>query len=119
MLRKPFSFCLIAVFTNETKMRISIDGIVSVFLKKWNEISWKKNTKNLSSDKRSIMCWDVIQSDGQKLLFKCPNKLNALGYLEFLKNSEEKMHFLDIVFLQDNAPVHKSKIIGKFFQGNE
>ena len=29
------------------------------------------------------------------------------------------MHFLDIIFQQDNAPVHKSKIIGNFFQENE
>ena len=26
------------------------------------------------------------------------------------------MHFLDIIFQQDNAPVHKSKIMGSFFQ---
>ena len=25
------------------------------------------------------------------------------------------MHFLDIIFQQDNAPVHKSNIIGSFF----
>ena len=29
------------------------------------------------------------------------------------------MHFLDIIFQQDNAPVHKSKITGNFFQENE
>ena len=29
------------------------------------------------------------------------------------------MHFLDIIFQQDNAPVHKLKIIGIFFQENE
>ena len=29
------------------------------------------------------------------------------------------MHFLDIIFQQDDAPVNKSKIIGNFFQENE
>ena len=29
------------------------------------------------------------------------------------------MHFLDIIFQQDNALVHKSKIIGNFFRENE
>ena len=38
MLKKPFSFWQNVVFTNETKVRISSDGIVS-FSKKWNEIS--------------------------------------------------------------------------------
>ena len=42
-----------------------------------------------------------------------------MDYLEILKIYEEKMHFLDIIFQQDNAPVHKSKIIGNFFQENE
>ena len=65
------------------------------------------------------MFWGKIQSDGRKLLVKCPNKLNALGYLEILNIYEEKMHFLDIIFQQDTALVHKSKIIGNFFQENE
>ena len=29
------------------------------------------------------------------------------------------MQFLDIIFQKDNAPVHKSKFIGNFFQENE
>ena len=29
------------------------------------------------------------------------------------------MHFLDLIVQQNNAPVHKSKIIGNFFQENE
>ena len=58
----------------------------------------KKNPKNLSSDKRSLMFWGAIRSDGRKLLVKCPNKLNAVGYSEILKTYEEKMHFLDLIF---------------------
>ena len=65
------------------------------------------------------MFWGAIRSDGRKLLVKCPNKLNAVDYWEILKSYKEKMHFLDIFFQQDNAPVHKSKIIGNFFQENE
>ena len=65
------------------------------------------------------MFWGAIQSEGRKLLAKCLDKLNALGYLEILKIYEEKMHFLNTIFQQDNAPVHKSKIISNFFQENE
>ena len=73
----------------------------------------------MSSDKRSLMFWGAKQSDGRQLLVKCPNKLNAVDYLEILKIYEEKMHFLDIIFQQDNAPVDKLKIIDNFFQENE
>ena len=67
------------------------------------------------------MFWGAIRSDGRKLLVKCLNKLNTVSYSEILKNYEEKMHFLDFTFIvqQDNAPVHKSKIIGNFFQENK
>ena len=65
------------------------------------------------------MFWGAIQSDGGKLLVKSPNKLNAVGYFKILKNYDEKMTFLDIIFQQDNAPMHKLQIIGNFFQENE
>ena len=67
----------------------------------FDEMEWdflKKNTKNLSSDKRSLMFRGAIRSNGRKLLVKCPNKLYAVGYLEILTIYEEKMHFLDIFF---------------------
>ena len=118
MLKKPFSFWQNVVFTDETRVRISSDGIVRVFRRNGTRFL-EKNTKNLSSDKRSPMFWGAIRSDGRKLLVKCPNKLNVVGYLEILKIYEKKMHFLDLIFQQDNAPVHKSKIIGNFFQENE
>ena len=53
------------------------------------------------------------------MLVKCPNKPNAVGYVEILKYDKEKMHFLGIILQQDNALVHKPKIIGKFIQENE
>ena len=94
------------------------DGIVRIFRR--NETRFlEKNTKNLSSDQQSPMFWGAIRSNGRKLLVKFPNKPNAVGYMEILKIYEEQMHFLDLIFQQDNAPVHKSKIIGNFFQQNE
>ena len=118
MPKKPFSFWQNVVFTDETRVRISSGGILRVFRRNGTRFL-EKNRKNLSSDKRSLMFWDAMRSDGRKLLVKCPNKLNAVGYLEILKIYEEKMHFLDLIFQQDNPPVHKSKIIGNFFQENE
>ena len=44
MLKKSFSFWQNVVLTDETRVRISIDGIVRAFRKK-NEISWKKHKK--------------------------------------------------------------------------
>ena len=57
------------------------------------------------------MFWGAIRSDVQKLPNKRPNKLNAAGHMEIFKKLP-KNAFPDNIFQQDNAPVHKSKIIG-------
>ena len=46
------------------------------------------------------------------------NQINGNGSLS-VKTSYKKLHFEDIVFQQDNAPVHKLKMIGNVFQENE
>ena len=92
MLKQPFSFWQNVVFTHETRVRISNDGIVRVFRRNGTRFL-EKNRKKLTSHKRSLMFWCAIRSDGRKLLVKCPNKLNAVGYLEILKTYAEKMHF--------------------------
>ena len=69
MLKKPFSFWQNVVFTGETRVRISSDGIIRVFRRNGTRFL-EKNTKNLSSDKRSLMLWGAIQSDGRKLLVR-------------------------------------------------
>ena len=65
------------------------------------------------------MFWGAIQSDWRKLRLKSPKKLKVVGYLEILKNYGEKLHFLEIIFQQGNALVHKSTINGDFYQKNE
>ena len=44
------------------------------------------------------MLWVAIQSDGQKLLVKCPNKLNVVGFWNF-ENLRRKNAFPGHVFL--------------------
>ena len=65
-----------------------------------------------------MILW-VIQSDRRKLIIKAAKqaircRLFWKSFGNFEKNVE-KIHFLDILFQQKNAPVHKSKIIGKYF----
>ena len=45
-----------------------------------------KNARRLSTDKRSMMFWGPIRSDGKKMLVKCPALLNSSVYLEILKS---------------------------------
>ena len=76
MLKKPFSFWQNVVFTDETKVRITSDGIVRIF---------QRNGTSFLGKNTRLLFWGSIRSDGRKMLTKCPNKLNAAGYLEILK----------------------------------
>ena len=76
-------------FTDETRVSISSDGILRVF----RRYGTRFLEKILSSDKRSLMFWVSIRSDGRKLLVKCPNRLIAVGFLKILKIYEEKNAF--------------------------
>ena len=58
-----------------------------------------------------MMFWGAIRSDGRKKLIECPATLNSYGYLEILKQYDRHLNIPDLVFQQDNAPVHKSEIV--------
>ena len=84
MVKKPVSFWQNVIFTDETRVRINSGGVVRVFRRNGTRFL-EKNRKSLSSDKRSLMFRGAIQSDGRKLLVKCPNELYAVSYLEILQ----------------------------------
>ena len=45
------------------------------------------------------------------MLNKCPATLNSYGYLEILRQYDRHLNIPDLVFQQDNAPVHKSGVV--------
>ena len=55
-----------------------------------------------------MMFWGAIRSDGRKMLIEWTATLNSDGYLEILKQYGRHLNIPDLVFQQDNAPVHKS-----------
>ncbi len=71
------------VFTDEVKIPLSSDSRVTV---------WRRNGKRFypscvvskSTDKRSIMFWGIVRSDGQKILIKCPDRMKSDDYVRFL-----------------------------------
>ena len=57
-----------------------------------------ENTKNLIAHQRSLMFWDPMQSDGQKMPVWSSETLNAVDCLENLNNYKRKTHFQDCIF---------------------
>ena len=118
MIKKSAEYWYSVVFTDETQVKLTSDGIDRVFRKKTLVMS-KKHVKNVTTGRRSVMFWGAIRSDGRKMLVKCPNTLTSSSYFDILKDYNEKLHFPGLVFQQDNAPIHKASIIKNFFRENE
>ena len=70
-------FCVNVVFSDETRVRLNSDGVVRVFRKTGRRVC-PKNTQGLSTDKRSMIFWGTIRSDGRKMLIECLATLNKL-----------------------------------------
>ena len=88
MLKKPFSFWQNVVFSDEKRCASPVTELIE-FFGEMEQDFMKKRTKNLSSEKRSLMFLDAIRSDGRKMLVKSANKLNVVGYLQIWKIYEE------------------------------
>ena len=93
MMKKGAGFWYSVESTDETRVKLTNDGIVRVFRRK-NTRCHEKNVRNASTDQRSIMYWGAIRSDGRKKLVKCPNTLNSIIYLVILICYDEKMLFI-------------------------
>ena len=112
---KGAGFWYSVVFTDETRVKLTSDGIVRVFRRK--NTRYHENVRNASTDRRSIMYWGAIRSDGRKTLVKCLNTMNT--YLDILNRYNEKMHIPGLVFQQDKAPVHTASTMKNFSFENE
>ena len=118
MIKKSAEYWYYVVFSDETRVKLTSDGIVRVFRKKHSLCAKKR--QNATTDRRSLMFWGaILRSNGRKMLVKCPNTLTSSSYLDILKDYNEKLHFPGSVFQQDNAPTHKASIIKNFFRENE
>jgi len=57
----------------------------------------------------AIMVWGAIKADGSRVLVRCPKRLNSMGYVHVLESGLFQVYTPQSVFVQDNAPCHKSR----------
>ena len=80
--------------------------------KKQNKISWQHF--DFSQVISRLVGYNT--SDERILFVERSNKLKGLVRLEWLKIYEKELHFKNFLFQQDDASVHKAKIVSKFFE---
>jgi len=57
----------------------------------------------------SVMVWGAIKGDGSRVLVRCPKTLNSCAYQKVLNSGLFQLCGPLSVFVQDNAPCHKSR----------
>jgi len=121
-LEKPIEFWDNIVWSDETMVR-SNPKKKDIFVKAHNSVSRKNLPVNAKSQNEgpSIMFWGCFCSDGIGPLVPVEGKITAEKYkllleknlLPFLKRLNRP-----IIFMQDNAPIHKSGLVMKFLADN-
>jgi len=61
-----------------------------------------------------IMVWEAINGGGSRILVRCPRRLYSTSYQDVLDAGLFQIYDSDSVFVQDNAPCHKSESTMKY-----
>lgn len=96
------------IFSDESKIEIMSNRRKIVW--RPNGSRYKKNytCKTVRYCKYSLLVWGAIKADGTKVLIKCPNRLDSLGYQGVLDEGLQSIYCTNSIFMQDGAPCHRS-----------
>ncbi len=114
------------LFSDETKVNVQgSDGIRYVWTHPKSKDSWRRNIPTKAHGGGSVMVWGCFGIHGPGYACKINGGLNGELYQEVL--GDEMLNSVDCcvedsedwIFLQDNAPCHKSKTTMKWFNKNK
>ena len=60
------------------------------------------------------MVWGAIKENGTRILIRCPDRMNSVGYEDVLKKGLLPIYEAHNIFQQDGAPCHKSRLVSSF-----
>ena len=93
-------------FLDECRFRLKSDGNVSIWRPKRERFNSKYN-RSFSPDRRSIKFWSIIESDGTRRFFECPEPFKSAEYIKTLDSLKDTVFGDGVRCLQDdNAPIH-------------
>lgn len=133
-LRKRVSFCYEkrnltvdnywkgVIFSDESQIVVGNDNRIFV---------WRKKDEGYRPDcvcprsqrKLSVMIWGCITYNGVGTICCVDGIINAVKYIQILEDNLWPViarHFANdrYVFQQDNAPVHKARVVSEYFENN-
>lgn len=110
------------VFSDETKIcRFNSDGRSWCWIEDKENIPVRAVNQTVKHGGGSIMIWSCLSCRGIGSLHNIQGRLNARGYIGILEqdllSSLQGFGFNleEVIFQQDNAPVHRAKIVEEWF----
>ena len=74
--------------------------------------------KTIKYGKKSLMMWGAINSDGRRVLVRCPERLDSIKYQEVLSQGLSIVYDPDNILMQDGATCHTSISTINYLQRN-
>lgn len=111
------------IFSDETKINLYYsDGVVSVWRKAANQIDSSGVMPTIKFGGGSVMVWGCFSYNGVGKLHFIEDIMDGAGYCNILSNnllsSVNKMKLKNFIFMHDNDPKHKSRIVKAFIEEN-
>ena len=110
------------VFSDESKINcFCSDGMTWCWTRNVGELSSKTVNQTIKHGGGGIMVWGCMCINGPGLICKVDRCINQSHYLDILEEDIPKIILkfnLDsssIIFQQDNAPIHRAKLLQKWF----
>lgn len=116
---KPESFWYKILWTDESMIRMKYNGGQMYVWRKSNEaLSFKCTKPTLKSGDKGLMVWGCISAFGVGKIVVLEGKTDSQVYLNLMKNvivpEGKRLIGEDFILQQDNAPIHKAKIVSKY-----
>ena len=113
-------------FSNWSDVIYSDECMVDIYSKR-HKVVWrpagkrfnnKYTQKTVSHSHKSIMLFGAIKADGSRILVQCPKKFNSDEYTKMLSSHLLPFYNIENIYMQDNAPIHRSKVTMQFIEEN-
>lgn len=121
---KPESFWFRILWTDESYIRLGHShGQMYVWRKRRQSFSYECTKHTLKTQDRGIMVWGCFSAYGVGKVVCLRGKINSQIYLKLLQEViiPEGKHLIgpDFILQQDNAPIHKAKIVSDYLRNEK
>jgi len=107
------------IFSDECRVSTYHNSRRYVWRPKNSRYKEKYTCKTVKYGGKSILVWGAIRFDGNRILIKCPPRLDSSEYQQVLNKGLPEVYESHMTFMQDGAPCHRSSSTSKFLDNKQ